>query len=302
MTIQTTWPTDSIIQAESLSTPHRVSDRPDTRETLERHRRVWGKKPSLRRVYEGYFRDILARCGHQRPIVELGSGPGFFKAFCPDLIATDVESSPWIDRVVDGTRLPFGDGEIGNLVMIDVFHHLPQPRSFLDEAARVLRPEGRIVMLEPWTSALGYLFYRHIHHEGADRNVNAELPFTNGKTAFEGNAALPRMYFESPHNHPQRDRLPRTLHLLKVERRSALSWLFTGGFQRICLLPTPLVPVMRGVDFILKPLANWVALRALITLERQDARFSTDDIRVHAQPPKSRQSARDKIERKPDAR
>jgi SAM-dependent methyltransferase len=214
-------------------------------------------------VYEGYFRAILRQCAPFRPILEIGSGPGFFKEFCPESIATDIEPSPWIDRVIDGTKLPFDDREVGNIVMVDVFHHLPRPGAFLAEAARALTPGGRIVMLEPWTSVLGYPFYRHIHHEGADRHVNPENPFTNGKTPFDGNAAIPRLFFYAHHK-----RLPESLRVLRVQRKSALCWLFTGGFRDLCLLPARLVPMFNALDAVLAPLAGLIALRALITLER----------------------------------
>ena len=132
---------------------------------LEQHRALWAKKPSLRRVYESYFQDIIELCGADRPIVELGAGPGFFKAFCPEIIATDIAPTPWNDAVVHACALPYTDESVGNLVMIDVFHHLADPYRFLEEASRVLKVGGRVIMLEPWTSPVGYLFYRYIHHD-----------------------------------------------------------------------------------------------------------------------------------------
>lgn len=69
---------------------------------LERHRAVWAKNPSLRRVYKSYFRSIIELCSGDRPIVELGAGPGFFKACCPEIIATDIPrllgTTPWSMR------------------------------------------------------------------------------------------------------------------------------------------------------------------------------------------------------------
>jgi ubiquinone/menaquinone biosynthesis C-methylase UbiE len=71
--------------------------------------------------------------------VELGYGPGFLKELYPEVIATDVVPSRYADRVADAGALPFGDGEIGTIVFVDVFHHLPKPDAFLREAARTLR-------------------------------------------------------------------------------------------------------------------------------------------------------------------
>ena len=47
--------------------------------------------------------------------------------------------APWHDREVSAEALPFADGSVGALVLFDVLHHLPSPRRFFDEAARVLR-------------------------------------------------------------------------------------------------------------------------------------------------------------------
>jgi len=238
------------------------------RDILTRHRRVWSRKPSLRRVYETYFRTILEQCGTRRPIVELGSGPGFFKEFAPHAIATDVESTPWIDLVVDACELPFADESVGNIVMLDVFHHIARPAKFLEEAARVLKLGGRIIMLEPWTSPLGYLFYRYIHHEGADRRVNPLAPFRDKKAAFDGNAAVPRLYFDCRERFGPLVGHDDRLRISSVRLLPAMSWLLSGGFRPYGLLPAPLLPLARGIDRLLLPIARLFALRALIVVER----------------------------------
>lgn len=254
------------------------------RSTLEQHRAVWERKSSLRRVYESYFRYILEFCSSLRPITELGSGPGFFKTFCPEIIATDVAPTPWIDAVVDGCCLPYRDNSVGNIVMIDVFHHMARPMQFLKEAARVLKPGGRIVMIEPWSSPLGYCFYRYIHHEDADLGVDPLQPFASDKNAFDGNAALPMMFFDNRASQ-MRDLIAR--EGLRVAHRKcmpALSWLLTGGFRPYDLLPGPMARCADLMDWLLAPVSRWCALRAIIVVEQpadasKDARHACDSSR-----------------------
>ncbi len=248
---------------------------------LETHRAAWAKNPALRRVYESYFQTILDLCGPQRPIIELGTGPGFLKAFCPEIIATDITPTPWLDAVVDGCQLPFKSESAGNIVMMDVFHHIARPLQFLDEASRVLALGGRIVMLEPWTSPLGYLFYRHIHHEGADRHVDPLRPFAHPKEAFDGNAAIPEMFFSSPKGGMSAIYRDGRLRLESLKPFPAASWLLTGGFRSHGLPPAPLVPLARllplarCLDVLLTPISRWCALRATIVLVRTAGKIST---------------------------
>jgi ubiquinone/menaquinone biosynthesis C-methylase UbiE len=52
-------------------------------------------------------------------------------------------------RVYDGARLPLPDASVDRIVCFDSFHHVKDQAGTLREFARVLRPGGRIAMLEP---------------------------------------------------------------------------------------------------------------------------------------------------------
>lgn len=247
---------------------HGASQSRSFRATLEAQRSAWNRKPLVRRVYHSYYRRMMTLSSPLRPIVEIGAGAGFFKEYCPEAISTDVAETPWADRVVDGCNLPFADDSVGNLVLIDVFHHLDRPAAFLNEASRVLKSGGRILMLEPWTSAVGYPFYRYVHRERADRHVDPEAPFATEKAAFDGNPALPKLYFgDTPPGARVRGA---GVNLLVVDVRllPGTSWLISGGFSAYALLPGCLWPLAEVAEVMTTPLAKVIALRALITLER----------------------------------
>lgn len=49
----------------------------------------------------------------------------------------------------DATRLPFGDGSFDRVLIRDVLHHVPAAAAVLAEAQRVLKPGGRLILVEP---------------------------------------------------------------------------------------------------------------------------------------------------------
>jgi SAM-dependent methyltransferase len=49
----------------------------------------------------------------------------------------------------DAAALPFPDASFESVFIRDLLHHLPEPEAALREAVRVLRPGGRLCLLEP---------------------------------------------------------------------------------------------------------------------------------------------------------
>ena len=241
--------------------------RTPSRAWLSDHREVWQRKTGLRRVYGRWFHAMREACAAGAPTLEIGCGPGFFKEQYPDIVATDVEDNPYADRIVDAVALPFADGAVANIVMIDVFHHLPRPVDFLREAARVLRSGGRVVMVEPWLGLMGHFFYRFVHHEDCDPAVDPSQPWQGeGKNAMDGNAALPWLYFRGD-GHLERLGLP--LEIIRREPFAGLPWILSGGFQNFSLLPSGLVGIAESIDRLASVVPAVTASRCLLVMERQ---------------------------------
>src|SRR5262245_26682199 len=122
----------------------------DYRQELAFQKQIWEHKASLRAIYARWYRRIVEALSPRRPVVEIGSGCGNFKASFKDVIATDVIlGGPWIDCRADAHALPFAACSVGNFVLIDCLHHLPRPLRFLRQAKQALQPGGRIVIFEP---------------------------------------------------------------------------------------------------------------------------------------------------------
>jgi len=99
------------------------------------------------------------------PVLELGSGSGFLGDFISDLITSDIFQIAGIDVMLDGQSLPFKEGSLRGIVMVDVLHHIPVVKSFFDKSVRCIEPGGVIVMVEPWNTRWSALIYRYLHHE-----------------------------------------------------------------------------------------------------------------------------------------
>lgn len=256
-----------------MTTPHDASDDP----TLLHHRRLWAQRPLLREVYYDLYRRVVGWLAPDRgPIVELGAGGGNFKEYCPDAIATDLTWCSWLDVVADGTRLPFRDAGVGNLVLFDVFHHLPFPARMLAEAQRVLASGGRLILCEPYVSWVSGPIYRLLHPEPTDTRVrplafDPDTPVFDVQGPWSSNQAVPTALF-------WRDRREFAARFpgLTVLCRQALStfvYPLSGGFEKRCWLPRALWSLGWAIERVTAPLARWTGFRCLIVIEsrRDDA-------------------------------
>ena len=231
--------------------------------TLARHGEIWAVRPELRRVYQEWFGWLLDAAGGRTPAIEVGSGPGFFKEFAPRLIATDITPGARADVRCDACALPFGTATVGALLMVDALHHLPHPLDFMTEAARVLRPGGRLAMVEPWITPASFLLYRYFHHEDCRLGIDVARPFGGlDKRALDGNSAIPRLVLRRC----RRDGGP--LRLIQSRTFVGLPYLFTFGFQRALPLPRALGAVARVLERATDPLRPLAASRILAVWEK----------------------------------
>ena len=230
---------------------------------LIQHRKIWSVRPELQAVYQDWFGQLLRCVDGLQPIVEMGSGPGFFKEYFPRLISTDFITSPWVDVACDAGSLPFRSGTAGAIVMVDVLHHLPKPLEFMAEAGRILQPGGRLAMIEPWITPLSFLLYRYFHHEDCSLKVDLKRPFeAQGKKAFDGNAAIPFKLLKYAVPGPQ------PLDLIRADSFLGLPYLVTLGFKYARPIPQTLVDFARVCERWLRPIGRFAATRILLVWQK----------------------------------
>lgn len=232
------------------------------------YRDIWQRKPALREVYRDIYQRILASCA-SGSILEIGGGSGNFKAFAPSAVSTDILPAPWLDLVCDAQRLPFRPASFSNVVMVDVLHHVERPARAMQEIARILKPDGRLVLCEPAITPLSGLFYRMFHPEPVDMSADplAEGSISPDKNPFDSNQAIPTLLVGRCRD-GLNQRVPE-LELLTCVKFSFLAYPLSGGFRPWSLLPRVLTKPLLAVEWSMRGLFGSLAAFRLLAVYRR---------------------------------
>jgi SAM-dependent methyltransferase len=233
------------------------------------HRAQWQKKRGLRAVYADYYRCIAAHCVPGRTL-EIGGGAGHSHGFLKDVVSTDILVAPWLDAVCDAHALPFPAASFANIVLVDVLHHLERPATFLGEAARVLRPGGRLAMLDPAITPVSWVCYTLLHQEPVVMRADPlGRPLRAGRRdPFESNQAISTLLF-GRHRRRFESAFPE-LAIVALRRMSLFAYPLSGGFKAWSLIPAAAVgPVLRWERRLEPMLGRVMAFRQLVVLQRR---------------------------------
>jgi SAM-dependent methyltransferase len=229
------------------------------------NKHAWESKRLLRTIYELFYNQIVTLIDPalKGKIVELGSGVGNLKSVIPHAVCTDLFPNPWLDTVCSAYTMPFENGSLSHLVLFDVFHHLERPNAFFKEARRVLTNNGRVIIFEPYISALSMMVYGLLHHEPvawkASINYSDDLPSEDCYYAAQGNAT--RLFF--------RLETEKWLKGWKVFHKRPIvsfSYLLSGGYSKPAMYPEAALPIMQRIDSMLSHLPLFFAARCLVGL------------------------------------
>ncbi len=230
------------------------------------HRELILHKSFLKRLYLEWY-DVFSNEIKKLPegkLIELGSGGGFLKEICPEVLCSDILPLPGNDMTFSALEMPFKKDEISGILMLDTFHHIPDAQKFLQEADRVLKKEGKIVMIEPANSHWGRFIYKNFHHEPFDPKGTWQIPASGPLSG--ANGALPWILFE-------RDRLifEKKFPGLKIESityHTPFRYLVSGGVSFRSLVPSWSFSFFKGVDNTFAGLSKQISMFMTIKLKK----------------------------------
>ena len=235
--------------------------------TTALRQRIVRDKGLLRRVYGEWYDAIAATLPHDAgPVLELGAGGGFMGDVIPGLVTSERFLVPGVRVVLDGLCLPFADRALRGIVMTNVLHHLPDPRLFVAEASRCVRPGGVLSMIEPWVTPWSRFVYRRLHHEPFEPDAESWNTVSSGPLS-GANGAIPWILFE-------RDRrvFEREFPQWQIERVAPMmpvAYLLSGGVSLRSFLPGWSFTSIREAERALGGWTRRLAMFAHITLRRR---------------------------------
>jgi SAM-dependent methyltransferase len=251
-----------------LEYPATASIRIDSPETTIGRWKIIREKPPLRQIYHEWYAAVASSIpAGEKPALELGSGAGFMLNYVDNLITSDILELPGVDRVIDACApLPFDDGSLRGIAMVNTFHHLPNVTVFLAEATRCLQSGGTISMVEPWNSGWSRFVYGKLHHEAFDPDV-ASWSFESNGPLSSANGALPWIVLERD-RWRFRERFPR-LEIEELRPMMPVRYLLSGGVSMRALLPYWSFGLVKAVEQASRPVMHSLAMFAHVTLSRR---------------------------------
>jgi SAM-dependent methyltransferase len=236
----------------------------DSAEATTVHARLIREKGFLRRLYLHYydqFDSAVARAAPGGIVLEVGAGSGFYREIRSWVVALDLRPGANVDLLGSALALPLRAESTSAILLLNVLHHLPDPSAFFRECERVLKPGGRVCLIEPYVGPLSRWLIRPLHHEPWVEAAGWTLPPAGPLTG--ANMAMPWIVFvrDRPLYEAEFPGLP----IDRFRTHTIILYLMSGGVSMRSLAPGLLFGPLLGFERLLAPAGPLLA--SMMTIE-----------------------------------
>ena len=166
---------------------------------------------SLNKIYQNKNLDFLLKkrfsyieknLGKDDLVLELGSGAGHSKKYIKNvnLKTSDITNYDFLDfKNLDCLNIPFKDESFDCVFSLSLIHHITNPIKLFNEVGRILKKNGKYIILDVNLSFFLKLIIILTKTEKYDLNVNIydkNINLTDIKDPFDSNNAVPSLIFE----------------------------------------------------------------------------------------------------------
>lgn len=223
------------------------------------HREAMLAKLILRSAFDELydsFEQVSGPLTEYGSTVELGAGLSLIKERFPFVTTADIRDLPGVDKVVDAQETGYSDGAIHAVLAINLFHHVSDPGLFLAEMARILKPGGRLVVIEPSRTVLSRFVHSVIHEdEYFDLSEPYDRVMVSGPLSGANQARI-HLYLREGTGGP----LPEGLRLVRREfLRSTVRYVISGGLNFRSLAPASFLPFVLLLEKLIWPFRRFLS-------------------------------------------
>tara|TARA_B110001454_G_C12603012_1_gene385329 strand:- start:34 stop:825 length:792 start_codon:yes stop_codon:yes gene_type:complete len=186
-------------------------------------------------------------------ILELGCGAGHSKNYIKNknLKISDITNYDFLDfKNVDCLNTPFKNDSFDCVFSLSLIHHIPNPMKLFNEIGRILKKNGKYIILDVNCCFFFKLITILTKSEKYDLDVNIyneEINLTDPNDTFDSNNAVPSLIFEDFEKF--NNKLKYNFEINDLKFQEFFTFLNSGGV----IIDAPYLPLNK---FLLKLLDN----------------------------------------------
>ncbi len=230
--------------------------------------KILSRKTLLNSWYKEIYSFMARNCFSKPPSLELGSGSSGLYKYVDPLIRSNILYVVENDVAFSAYDMPFKDASLGNIILINTFHHFGNPNKFFSEAERVLKPNGRILISDPYLSLLSFPVWKYLHPEMCDEtqlgfdDTDKDNPLMDANSA---NATI--MFCKEKNEFSERYN---TLKVVEIKLHSKFGYWLAGGYNFPQLVPDFAIPLVTFFEWVLSPLNKLLASFMFVIIEKKE--------------------------------